>query len=95
MSRENAYRGSGGVPYATRDFLDPHFGNLPSCACIFGREKNHPHQKKCAIDQARCLASPTYPVYYLTPSELGEISISKKNAENVSTLGELALSTQI
>ena len=23
MSRENTYRGSGGVPYATRDFLGP------------------------------------------------------------------------
>ena len=79
MSRENTYRGSGGVPYATRDFLGPHFEILPRCACIFEREKIIPTKKNSAIDQARCLASPTYLVYYLTPSELGEISNAKKS----------------
>ena len=74
MSRENTYRGSGGASYATSYFWGAHFGNLPRCACIFERGKII---LKCAIDQARCLASPTYPVYYLTPSELGEISIQK------------------
>ena len=48
MSRENTCRDRGGVPYATRDYLGPHFENVPGCACIFEREKNHPHQKKVA-----------------------------------------------
>ena len=42
--------------------------------------KKYPHRKKnCAIDPANCLATPTYQVCYLIPSELGEISISQKN----------------
>ena len=42
--------------------------------------KKYPHRKKnCAIDPARCLATPTYQVCYLIPSELGEISIQKKS----------------
>ena len=41
-------------------------------------EKLPSSKKNCAIDQARGLANPTYRVYYLIPSELGEISISKK-----------------
>ena len=93
MLRENTYRGRGGVPYATRDFLGPHFENVPTCASIFEREKKCLQKKKCGIDQARCLASPTYQVYYLTPSELGEISIPKKKFffGNLSALSELAL----
>ena len=48
MLRENTYRTRGGVPNATRDFLGPHFENVPPCAPIFEREKSHHHQKKVA-----------------------------------------------
>ena len=78
MSRENTYQGSGGVPYATRDFLVPILKICLAAHAYLGEKKITPTKKKCAIDQARCLASPTYLVYYLTPSELGEISNSKK-----------------
>ena len=79
MSRENTYRDSGGVPYATRDFLGPILQFCLAAHAYLREKKITPTKKKSAIDQARCLASPTYPVYYLTPSELGEISNSKKS----------------
>ena len=95
MSRENTYRGSGDVPYATRDFLGPILKICLAARAYLREKKITPTKKKCAIDQARCLASPTYPVYYLTPSELGEISIPQKKCGNLSALGELALKSKV
>ena len=46
MLRANTYRGRGGVPYATRDYLGPHFENAPTCASIFEREKNVSRKEK-------------------------------------------------
>ena len=45
MSSENAYRGSGGVPYATRDFLDPILEICLVAHAYLGEKKITPTKK--------------------------------------------------
>ena len=84
------------TPLAT--FWDPTLEICLAAHADLGGEKLPPSKKNCAIDPARCLATPTYQVCYLIPSELGEISISQKKVffcENLSTPGELALKVSV
>ena len=64
------------MPLAT--FWDPILEFCLAAHADLREKKITPTKKNSAIDQARCLASPTYLVCYLTPSELGEISNPKK-----------------